>query len=123
MTGAVSARTVSSYHFVPFVLFLLVGVSGCFGIYTLEEKRQLFYEYYIQDSLGHSIAQITRYRLGHQTPREIRHLPNGNELYVYQLFEYRYGDDNTCALLLEVEPDTKTVVGGNAKGEGCYVIP
>lgn len=121
MIGGVGTPMIVSYRSVPLVLFLLVVVTAC--SYTLEKKRQMFRDYYIKDALGLTIAEVTRYRLGHKKPSKIKNLQNGNDLYVYRLFEYRYGDNNTCTLLLEVAPDTKTVVSGDAKGKGCYVVP
>lgn len=106
---------------------LLSSFLGCAcGIYTLDEKRDLFHQYYIQDSIGHTIAELTRYEhagIGQRSPTEIRQLANGNELYVYDgLFDYR-SDNGSCSLMLEVESESTVVVDGYSKGRGCYVVP
>lgn len=58
-------------------------------------------------------------------PEKIVQLPNGNKIFVYPdywgLQQGRVQRIGPCAVFLEVDPDTSTVVEARAEGAGCYM--
>jgi len=89
------------------------------------DKMKLAFQDSVQETVGRNIKELkfsrTHAFIGKRIPEEIRMLPNGNQLHVYDYWKgINIVVNDKCAVFLEFDKETMNVVSARSEGQGCY---